>query len=493
MEKTESGAGRMAKHSSIYAIGNISRKLVGFIMLPIYTRCLTPADFGVVGLLTFAISLIEAVFGARLMQAVPKFYYEQEQPDDKNAVISTALIITGFISTISMFMLMLFRESTSVGLFDTGDFALVIGLFSVQILTLAIEDYALLYIRIQQKPILFISVSLTKLAFQLSLNIWLVVFLDLGVTGVAISAATSSIVFALGLGIYTAVHTGLAFRLDFAYRQLIFCWPLWVAGFAALYTGSASQYYIKLFGSLDEVGLYTLGARFAVILSVLIWMPFGQYWQTERFNYYHRGNAIPIFQTVFKFISTIMVLAALGICVFATPVVRVMATPAFYEATKVIPFLTFAVLLHNLSSFLDFSFLVKEKTGWISRNNYLTAAIITVFYLALIPSLGFVGAGVAIMLARGVQFTLMYRASRQFYDMQLDIRPMLCMAAIAGAGAVAAAMIAPDASFWVDLLFRTLIFIVTATAVAAVPLADPQMREKVWRFILPFCNKLKGT
>ena len=89
-----SGAGKLVKHSSIYATGNILRQLAGFIMLPIYTRYLVPADYGVVGLLTFAVSLIELVFGARLVQAVPKFFYEQKGRSERHAVISTALLIT---------------------------------------------------------------------------------------------------------------------------------------------------------------------------------------------------------------------------------------------------------------------------------------------------------------------------------------------------------------------------------------------------------------
>lgn len=493
MAQPESGANRMLKHSTIYAIGNISRQLVGFIMLPIYTRFLSPADYGVVGFLTITVGLIELVFGARLVQAVPKFYYEEKRAEDKNAVISTALIITCAISSISMLTLILLREPTSVGLFETPDFALIVGLFAVQILTSAIENYALLFIRIQQKPILFISISLAKLALQLSLNIWLVVFLELGITGVAISAASSTIVFALGLGIYTLVHTGIKFRYDMARQQLLFCWPLWVAGFAGLYMGAASRYYIKIFSSLDEVGLFELGARFSAILGLLIWKPFVQYWQTERFNYYNRGNAVPVFQTVFQFISTIMVLAALGICIFATPVVRIMAAPEFHDATKVIPFLTFSALFSSLGVFMNFSFLVKGKTGWLSRNNYLTAVLITVLYLALIPPLGFVGAGVAGMLATIGQFILIYRGSRQYYDMQLALRPLVGMVSIAGIGVLCASEFISDTSLWADLLLRVLIYCVTAAAVVAIPLADRPTRSKIAAFLVPLRNKFKGA
>ena len=41
-------------HSSIYGIGTVVSQIVAFIMLPIYTRYLTPEDYGVVELLSMA-------------------------------------------------------------------------------------------------------------------------------------------------------------------------------------------------------------------------------------------------------------------------------------------------------------------------------------------------------------------------------------------------------------------------------------------------------
>jgi O-antigen/teichoic acid export membrane protein len=91
---------RIVKHSTIYAIGNILRQIASFIMLPIYTHFLSPADYGVVGLLTFAMSIAEAFFGARLGEAMPKYYFQEGTPRRKNAVISTAFIITAASSAV---------------------------------------------------------------------------------------------------------------------------------------------------------------------------------------------------------------------------------------------------------------------------------------------------------------------------------------------------------------------------------------------------------
>lgn len=451
-----SEAKKMAKHSAIYAIGNISRQLVGFIMLPIYTRFLTPADYGVIGLLTFTISLIELVFGARLIQAVPKFYYQQNSKSEKYAVVATALLITSLISTATMLLVVYFKEETSRLLFGDSEYGLVTGIFAVLILTHALENYALQFIRIRQKPWLFIGINIAKLLVQLTLNITLVVFAEMGVLGVAISSASSSIVFAIILLIYTTCHTGIKFEKTLAKKMVIYCWPLWIAAFAGLYIGSSNRYFIRLFSSLDDIGLYELAAKFSAIIGLLVWQPFMQYWQTERFSLYRRKDPIPIYQGTYRIACAGLAIAALGISLFAPTVIGIMAADSFHQASEAIPFLAYGTVFGCLVNFCNFSFLVTEKTGWLSRNNYITAAIVTVFYLILIPGYGFVGAAAGLMLAQAVQLMLVYHAAKKEYDMQLDSRPLIAYLGTGAALIICHRLLLTD-NIWMNLAVASLL------------------------------------
>src|SRR5579863_259236 len=89
-------------HAATYAIGNIARRFVGFAMLPIYTRFLTPADYGVIGLLTFALALLEPLLGARLGWAIPKFYFDASDDRGRRSVIWGAFGLTGAASLLSL-------------------------------------------------------------------------------------------------------------------------------------------------------------------------------------------------------------------------------------------------------------------------------------------------------------------------------------------------------------------------------------------------------
>jgi O-antigen/teichoic acid export membrane protein len=482
MSSGTSTAGRFVKHSTIYAIGNVSRQLVGFLMLPLYTQFLTPADYGVVGLLTFALALLEPFFGARLGDATLKFFYEETDEGRRRRVISTSLVITGTVSTIVALVAFLGRVPISNLLFGTERYALPVGLFAYVFVGQAVEYYGLTFIRIQQKPILFVTINLLKLAIQLAMNVWLIVYMKLGVTGVIISGTVSSLLFATGLALYTIYYNGIRFDTKIAKRMIVFSWPLWLSSLATLYIYSANRYYLRVFASMDQVGYFELAAKFAMILSLVIWQPFTQFWETERFQHYKKEAAPPIFSTVFECLSALMFIAALGISVFSAPIITVMAAPAFQEAAWVVPFLCFGGLFGFLSMYTYFSFLVTGATGMIGRNNYITVVIVTVLNILLIPRFGFLGAGAALFLALLMQFLLVRHASIRYYDMRQHLGPFFVMLGIAMAGYACANLIFMHAPFWWRLAWQVVVFCLFASLLAGVLLRTSTDREQMVRF-----------
>jgi hypothetical protein len=54
----------VAKHSLVYGLGMVISRSVSFIMLPIYTRYLTPADYGVMALVEMTLDVIAILGGA---------------------------------------------------------------------------------------------------------------------------------------------------------------------------------------------------------------------------------------------------------------------------------------------------------------------------------------------------------------------------------------------------------------------------------------------
>lgn len=418
-----SQAQQMIKHSTIYAIGNISRQLVGFIMLPVYTHYLSPSDYGVIGLLIFLVSLFEIILGGHMFQAVPKFYHKERNVQEKNSVITTALLVTTVFSGISCALMSGFSENISRVVFGNTEYSIYVTIFSALILTHALEQYGLTYLRIVKKPWTYFNFSMVKLALQLTLNIITIVVLDWGLMGLALSSLISSILIAFLLVSYTLYQTGFSLKRRIAKNILRFSWPLWLSGAVGLYIGSSNRYYIRIFSSLDDVGLFELAAKFGGIVMILIWTPFSQYWQTERFSIANQQNPYPAYSLAFRLISASLITSGIGVVLFSRTIINIMSAEEFHPASDAVLFLVIAAIFQSLTIFNNFSFMYTERTLEVTKNNLFTAVAITILYFLFIPYFGFVGASLGYASGSALQYIYALRAGNRIYPLRISQKP----------------------------------------------------------------------
>ena len=455
-------------HTATYAIGNIARRLVGFVMLPIYTRYLTPADYGVIGLLAFAMAVFEPIFGARVGRAIPKFYLETNDPRTRRAVLWGALGLTGVVSAVTMIGIMVARRAGAEFLFGNQDYALALGMFAVNLLSQPIEHTGLSYIRLQGRSRLFLAFSLAKLFLQLSLNLLLVVYWRGGVIGIVESGIISSTLMAIAVTSYVAFHERPAFDWSLTRRMLRFCWPLWFSGIAGLYIGSSGAMYLRFFDSLGDVGRLELGLKLGSTIGALLWAPFRQHWEPMSFRYYYAAHGERRFQVAFVALSALMIGGGLGVSIFAEPVIRVMSANPFHAAAGIVPMLVLGSILNSLGSFFNFSFIVTGHTKIHSVCQYATAAVITLAYLLLVPRYGLVGAGYAQLIGYAAGFGLSRVLSRRYYDPGYPVAPLAVFISIGVIAYTASAFGSSGQGAIFDLGVRLLVWAAAAALIARV-------------------------
>ena len=90
------------KGTSIYTLGSVLIKASGFLLIPVYTRYLTPDDYGVMSIVAVIVAILTAVLSMGMFQAQTRFYYDFNEDRDKVGrllfsinvlVFSTALLV----------------------------------------------------------------------------------------------------------------------------------------------------------------------------------------------------------------------------------------------------------------------------------------------------------------------------------------------------------------------------------------------------------------
>ena len=83
----------IGRHSFIYGAGVLLSRAIAFVMLPVYTRVMTPTDFGALQLIETTLKVISIIAGSRLAAGVFHYYHKAATTEDKRAVLSTALVV----------------------------------------------------------------------------------------------------------------------------------------------------------------------------------------------------------------------------------------------------------------------------------------------------------------------------------------------------------------------------------------------------------------
>jgi len=411
---------KVGRQTPIYMVGVIASRLAGFIMLPIYTSVLTTSDYGVLELLSITVDVMGTIGSLGIAAGVFKFHAEYDAESDKNAVVSTATIALLILTLIVASLGFAFSGVLSPLVLGEGGRTLYFQLFFAIHFCQQAEAVPLLLLRIQDRPLAFVTVGVLKLVAQLSLNIWLVVFLRMGVLGVLVSNLATGAFFSLGLTVYLFRSVGTQLSVAKIRRMARFGFPMmfWFLGnFVLVFS---DRYFVNAHAGLSEVGIYSLGYRFATLISALAFGPFQRAWDPQRFELAKQPDSGDTFTRVFTYLNLLLGLAALGIALFAQDVLRIMARPEFHPAYRVVPILLLAQIIYHWVPFANLGLLLKERTHVLAIVSGASVVVVLALNQLLVPRYGVMGAAFATLGAYAIRFVLVVLPAQRDFFIRYD-------------------------------------------------------------------------
>ncbi len=478
---TDSGR-KILSHGKIYLAGNILRRSVSFIMLPIYTRFLTPSDYGTIELLSMTLDFVAIILGLRIGEAIFRYYTDYETKNDKNEVISTALWLVAIVNTVGVLLLVVGVKPISIMVFGNAGQVRNLLLFSLTLLMQGFIGIPMTYIRAQQRPWLFVIFSTIKLALQLGLNILFVVYMKLHVEGVIYSAIISSLFMGGLLGFYTLNNCGIRFSRQKARRLISFSLPMIATGLIAFYITFGDRYFLRVYGGgLNEVGVYSLGYKFGFLLMFLAVTPFASIWDSEKYNIAKKETAKEEFQQIFIIYSTVVILICMCISLYIKDLLHLMSAPAFWDAAQIVPIVLGAYLANALSQYVNLGILLRHKTIEITYGTLIAASVISIGYFLLIPRYGGMGAALATLLAFASRTIWVYWRAKRLYDMELRWNSVGLLIGLWGIVYICSTY-GPN-NLAASLLLNSFLLIVAGLALLYLPILPGELRYKARRIL----------
>lgn len=401
------------RDTAIYSIPSIFSRSLAIILIPLYTRVLTPADYGSFDLFFVFATLVSLTVALEVAQGVARYYSDEKDAERRVLYASSAFWFTIFCYTVFLGISFIYSNELSRLVMGKEDLE---SSFQVGVIYIFINGVFYLIqnqFRWEFRSVHYAIVCTINTVVTALLSIILTYGVAWGLKGLLLGMVSGVLAGCL-YGLWYLRHS-FRFRFQWARlkEMLIFSGPLVPSGIAVFVGLYIDRLMINHYSTLDDVGIFGMGFRAASIVGVVI-VGF-QVSLTPLIYAHYRDPATPSqLARIFRIFVSFALLMFLVVSLFAKEILTVLTVPAYYDAASIVVFLVPAILLSNMYIFAPGT-AIEKKTYLILWIN-VAGSVFNVFLNALlIPSFGIHGAAAAKLLSYSLVFGAYMWYSQKLY------------------------------------------------------------------------------
>lgn len=382
------------RHLATYGLGQALLNAFSFILLPIYTHRIPPADFGVLEILGRSADVLQMVLACGLFMAALSFYqHESGNRESQARVFPTAIrgVIIG--GSVVVALLSVWAVAISRVLLGSREYGWAVKLLLATTLFEVLFQIGTLFLQARLESALFVALTLARLLFGIGVTITLVTYWNWGMRGILIANLLHTTIFALVVCGYVVHRSGFGFDLRLFKEMVALGLPLLPSGVLMFVLNNGDRYVMESARGATELGLYALGYKIGRLGVMFVLTPFLKVWGAVMVGYAKETSG----QRRIAEVATYFVLAymtfSVALAFSADSILRLVTPSSYWSATEVVPLILLSYLFWGLSTVADTAFYVKKTTRakpWLMG---IGAVASLALYFLLIPRYGMMGGG----------------------------------------------------------------------------------------------------
>lgn len=389
----------IVKDSSIYGVSKVIGQAIGFFLIPLYTKYLSPEDYGILNIIGVASVSFSLLMTLGIDSATYRFAGLAKTEEEEMKYLSTAQWLNlFFVVAVGLILLLSINETKGLILNKSSPSILIlIGIFASVFSSMSSINKA--YFRIKRKVKIISIASILNIFFSIASTIGLVIIAELGVVGALLGNMIGNFISSLYLMIkstsiskfdlyWIAVKELWAYSLPILPSQLFsFAIPLY------------SQWSVKEYLSMSDLGLYAIGLKFTIPVTLVLGM-FQQAYGPYKFEIFKTDkNPKEVFQKIMSLYIMFFGLLVLFVTFFGGYILKWMTPINFHHSEHYLFFIALIPFFQGLYFMFSAGSEI-SKTQWyrplISALGLL-AILLSNHYL--IDKFGIAGAAMSISLS----------------------------------------------------------------------------------------------
>lgn len=390
---------KVFKGASIFSLGDVLVKASGFFLIPIYTRILTPTDYGIVGYLQVFSQILIVVLGFGFHGAQTRYYFEHHGDHEtvgKFMFTINCTTIGAFLVLCLPIILIGYFYGWTLGT-ENIPFHPYVSITLLAVLFSVLNNYVTSFFRMKQNFVVAIIVDIFTFILTTTTTIIMVAYFGLGAFGrVAGNALGLAVIF---LPCYVFLYAR-RFKLEFSKAALKYAigygFPIVIHLLMGTIHSSIDRIMLEYYLPISELGIYSLGTSVATVLQMFI-TAFNQAYQPSYYKLMESGGESRenhIIRTFKLWLSLVSIVTCIGLIIGGS-FLAIFSGPQFIQVQTVFPYLLLSVYAGSFYYFFSSPLFFYKKTHLLPLVTGSSAIINIGMNLLLIPEYGIYGAAIA--------------------------------------------------------------------------------------------------
>jgi O-antigen/teichoic acid export membrane protein len=418
------------KDTFIYGLGNIAIKIVGLVLIPLFTnrKYFSIDDFGIIGMLDVSALVLTASMASALPQSLTRWFWDKEYKDNQKGIFFMSFATQLVVSFIFCILLIPLSGTFSELILKKPDWSHVVTLVILASSIQAINNITNTLMRLQSRSVLYTITNLFKLTLVLSLTLYFILARKMGLEGIYLAQVIGNASVVLILLGYTIKNSKIFFDKNIFFSMNSYGFPLFLANISAVSLNVIDRYSLNSLAFLKSVALYTLAFKITSVLKLVIVDSMKLALGPMMLKRIGSPDIKRFYTKVLLYSSYVLMFAIIGISLFSFEIIKVIAkSNQYWEAVVIIPFLALSVVFVNMKDVTVYGLHVVKKTRIIGIIVIFSTLLGLGLNFLLIPLWDITGAAIATLLTQFIFFLVCYYYSQKEFFVPYEVRKIFVL------------------------------------------------------------------
>lgn len=414
----------------IYGFGNVAVKVVGLILIPIYTNphYFSVDDFGVLGIMEISALVLTAFMASALPQSLTRWFWDKDYRGNQKGIFFMTFLTQIVVSAIFCLLLIPLSGTFSKIIFSDTKWSEVITFVVISSCVQSVNSIINTLMRLQSRSMLYTVTNIFKLTVVLLLTVYFIVNRKMGLEGIYLAQVIGNSLSVLILLGYVVKNAKPWFDKTVFKSMNSYGFPLYVANISAVLLNVIDRYSLNSMATLESVALYTFAFKITSVIKLVILDSMKLAIGPIMFRKLDDPGNMRFYSKVMLYSAFVIMFAIVGISIFSYEAIKVIAgSKEYWGAVAVIPILAISIYFTSLKDISVYGLHFAKKTKVLGSIVVFATVISLISNIIFIPLWGFAGSAVATLVSQLIYWVACYHFAQKAFFIPYELRKIFLL------------------------------------------------------------------